>query len=209
MSIIHDALKKVQHTLDRNYGRNSKSAAHKASPVNILNETRTIRTPDARTDNPSPLPMKTFLWLGNTILICVGIILILTLKILDTEKTNGADRSPLVATRLQQRSQQMAGFQSQQTKSSAPSMAKAQTPKPAAAPKPVATAPKPAPAFTDELVLGGIMLMGDQHVALINDDVYALGDSVEGKEITQITLKEVTLRDKNGTLTILKTVNRR
>jgi hypothetical protein len=53
------------------------------------------------------------------------------------------------------------------------------------------------------------METGNERVALINDDVYALGDTVDGKKITSITLKEVTLQDKSGALTILKVFNRR
>jgi hypothetical protein len=57
--------------------------------------------------------------------------------------------------------------------------------------------------------LSGTMLMDNQRVALINEDIYVIGDSVDGKEIVEISLKEVTLKGKNGELSTLKVLNRK
>ena len=41
------------------------------------------------------------------------------------------------------------------------------------------------------IILNGVMLMDDRHVALINDDVYEVGDYINGKKIVNITLEQV------------------
>lgn len=53
------------------------------------------------------------------------------------------------------------------------------------------------------------MLMNKERVALINDDIYVLGDLINGQEIIEITLKDVTLRSADGTTRTLKSYNRR
>lgn len=44
----------------------------------------------------------------------------------------------------------------------------------------------------------GIMAMGSRHVALINNDIYEVGDTVEEKRIKLITKNEVTIVDDAG-----------
>lgn len=44
-----------------------------------------------------------------------------------------------------------------------------------------------------ELVLNGIMMMDDKRVALINDEIYQVGDFVQGRKVINITLKKVDL----------------
>lgn len=53
-----------------------------------------------------------------------------------------------------------------------------------------------------DLVLSGIMMNQNKMVALINNEIYELGDEIDGKKITKITLNQVELRDDKG-LTIL------
>ena len=66
----------------------------------------------------------------------------------------------------------------------------------------------PKTALTEEpaaepLVLNGIMLIEkDKTVALINDEIYHAGDSVQGKKITNITLEKVELSDGQETITL-------
>ena len=38
-------------------------------------------------------------------------------------------------------------------------------------------------------------MMGSKHVALINDEIYELGERINGMTITKITLKNVELYD--------------
>lgn len=53
-----------------------------------------------------------------------------------------------------------------------------------------------------ELELSGTMMMGDKQVALINGEIYELGEIVKGYQITSITLKNIELM-KDGKLTQL------
>lgn len=58
------------------------------------------------------------------------------------------------------------------------------------------------PLNPDSLVLSGIMMMGDGQAALINNNIYQIGDEVEGYEILEITLQAVKLRKNNETVFI-------
>ena len=61
----------------------------------------------------------------------------------------------------------------------------------------------PQPTEKNPLILSGTMMMGDKRVALINNEIYEVGESVEGKKIINITLEKVELLDGPNTL-ILK-----
>ncbi|MBU4332883.1 MAG: hypothetical protein KKD07_00400, partial [Candidatus Omnitrophica bacterium] len=54
------------------------------------------------------------------------------------------------------------------------------------------------------IVLSGALMAEDKRVALINNDVYEIGESIDEKIITNISLNEVELLDKNGVRTIIK-----
>jgi hypothetical protein len=56
------------------------------------------------------------------------------------------------------------------------------------------------------LVLNGTMMRGDHRVALINSNIYQIGDKVEEYEILEITLQAVKLR-KNNEIVFIKTRN--
>lgn len=55
--------------------------------------------------------------------------------------------------------------------------------------------PAERPYKTGELVLNGTSLIDGKRVALINDEIYEIGETVEGKEIIGISLNRVELRD--------------
>ena len=52
------------------------------------------------------------------------------------------------------------------------------------------------------LVVSGIITMGDRQVALINNQIYEVGDKIEGKEIISITERTVEIRDGKQTQTL-------
>ncbi len=56
------------------------------------------------------------------------------------------------------------------------------------------------------LVLNGIMDMGEEHLALINNQIFKTGDTVEGRTILSITTDKV-LIDDNGKIIELRTGN--
>jgi hypothetical protein len=54
------------------------------------------------------------------------------------------------------------------------------------------------------IILNGITSMGDKRVALINNEIYQVGETIEGKKITDISMEKVELVDSNGNVTTLK-----
>ncbi len=58
-----------------------------------------------------------------------------------------------------------------------------------------------------ELVLSGTSFVEDKRVALINDDIYEVGDIVEGYRVTSIEIKEVELQNLRGDNSIILRVN--
>jgi len=205
MSIIHDALKKVQASLDRKHGRHVPLAEER--PVAKAENIRTVYTPpisaqDRASASAASLSPKLVFFLGNAVLIALGIIIVLLLKLSDRSPQVKSTPSPLVQQRLNTARSVSQTVPVQPVATATPSQA-LQTP------APQKTAITPPPASEEYFELGGIMLMGEQRVALINGEAYELGEHVNGKRIVNITLKEVSLLDeKNGTVTTLKAKNR-
>lgn len=54
------------------------------------------------------------------------------------------------------------------------------------------------------LVLNGTLMADDKKAALINNELYELGESIGEKTINKISINEVELIDKNGNITVLK-----
>jgi len=52
------------------------------------------------------------------------------------------------------------------------------------------------------IVLNGIMLMGEKRVALINNKIYEVGDSIDGKEILSISPEMVKIKDGENIKTL-------
>lgn len=77
-------------------------------------------------------------------------------------------------------------------------------PKPRHTSAPKQTAMKPEDYPTDAIVLNGVTTMGDTRVALINNEIYRLGESIKGKTIINITMEKVELEDSNGNVTTLR-----
>lgn len=61
-----------------------------------------------------------------------------------------------------------------------------------------------APPRQKTLRLTGIMQLGDELFALINDEIRKEGDSIEGKKIERITVENVQFLDENGQILLLK-----
>jgi len=57
---------------------------------------------------------------------------------------------------------------------------------------------------SNDLVLNGTSLIDEKYAALINDEIYEVGDIINGKKITLIDLNKVELQD-NDTIITLKT----
>jgi len=48
----------------------------------------------------------------------------------------------------------------------------------------------------DEIVLQGIMIKDDKNVALINDEIYEVGETIKGKQILQIGVNSIQIKDR-------------
>ncbi len=55
-----------------------------------------------------------------------------------------------------------------------------------------------------DLVLSGTMMMEDKRVALINDEVYEVGDTINGNRIMSISLKKVEIMNPKGKTVTLR-----
>ena len=53
-----------------------------------------------------------------------------------------------------------------------------------------------------ELVLNGTSLIDGKRVALINDEIYQVGETINGKKITSINMNQIELRDDEKIITL-------
>ncbi len=72
-----------------------------------------------------------------------------------------------------------------------------QNPHPSAQPPPAASKPN-----SNELVLSGIMTMGDEQLALINNKIYKVGDYIGDRQVLSISVDKVEISDNGKTLTL-------
>jgi hypothetical protein len=84
-----------------------------------------------------------------------------------------------------------------------------QQPQPSVSPPPFSVAPTPdvknsPKPLTKNLNINGIMTMGDKNVALINNEIYEVGDMVNGMEIVVISLDRVQVLDQGKVRTFHK-----
>jgi MSHA biogenesis protein MshK len=76
-------------------------------------------------------------------------------------------------------------------------------PKPAK-PVPVPILTIPAPSSKSKLVINGIMDKGGKNVALINNEIYEVGETVNGMTITKISLETIEFVDSKGAVKVYK-----
>lgn len=169
MSIIHEALKKTQKSMDAAHlpEKPIQSAPIKRAPVketpHLERKVRVPHTPAASEANPFPWRL-------------VGMGSILSLFLV---ATIGA--SSLL--HFQPSFHAISAF----AKNAAPSN-QVRTEYAHNALQPISLA-------SSHLILNGTMLEGRHRVAVINDQIYQIGDSVENKKITGISIDQVTLQD--------------
>ena len=58
------------------------------------------------------------------------------------------------------------------------------------------------PAASSEIVLNGIMSMGDEQLALINNKIYKAGDYIGDKRVLSISAEKVEIFDKGNVITL-------
>ena len=178
MSIIHDALKKTQKNLNNitqhNISKNTEENSSKNNSMKILDETKIIAVKTPK--NHSAI-----------IIFCLIIITIVLVAstVISFLKTKSPSTSRKTASKITQEPT------SQSIKTTAKPSTKTS----------INTKPhQPG----QSLVLNGTLMANDKKAALINNELYEIGESIEGKTISNIFLNKVELLDKNGTTTILK-----
>ncbi len=180
MSIIHDALKKVQKSMEQNN-----------TPINPFKlqedivEVLPSLNPKKKKNN------STLLWISiiTSVLILFGFVLFIFSEI--------KSKNPKFLFSLNLNSIMRTQTHSSKTKitptpTSSPVKEAAQTP---TANTPIANAPPLSPSPT--LDLQGIMASSGQNIALINNSVYEEGAVIDGKKIIKINLNTITI-EYNG-----------
>ena len=213
----YDALKKVQASLSRKHRRPDSVDPveyHQASPESVESPKAFRPSQPSYQENLSSTSSsaKTIFFLINIILITFGIVIALLLKSLDSSSKPQAsfeNQQNIQAAQLRrgpmQQPQQQSLPPAQQT------VRLQQVQSIAAKPQPVAPAPTRTitPSKTKfSLALNGTMMMGDRRVALINGDIYEVGEMIDGLTVVGITLKQVNLVDKKGKTLVLSVKNR-
>ena len=63
---------------------------------------------------------------------------------------------------------------------------------------PTTTKPQVRRSFPPEIIVQGTMSTDQGHVALINDNIYEIGDKIIGMVITDISINDITVQTKDG-----------
>ncbi|MBI5150510.1 MAG: hypothetical protein HZA28_07055 [Candidatus Omnitrophica bacterium] len=204
MSIINEAIKKTQTirqiTSPAANNRPSPSPKTWAEPEPVLSVTHSISSPEPQPEAPARAKQKKWhiivLLEILFLLFIVGVLFILQPKFFSWMKPDGNFSLPNGSSRPQMNS--AAGSDKK---------IQPQQPPPALATAPAITpAAVLAPAINHKpnrnLVVNGIMMNNGKIAALINGEIYEVGHYVNGKKITNITLNDVILMDKDG-MTVL------
>jgi len=182
MSIIDDALKKAQSNLDKK---------NNLSPTSQEKQPAQPKTPAPQTSRPAvrPLPQrpsenessknKTILISILSLIVLAGALFFILNK---TSLKNSAFTKNIPVLKLINNSSK-------------------EKPAPSIKPK-----TKPLLRINydkNTMILNGTMTIDNKRVALINNNIYKVGDTVNGNEIIIITMERVELRDENGQITRL------
>jgi hypothetical protein len=191
MSIIHDALEKVQENLRKKSGSvaaiNSTPEDQKPAQDAAASPPPPTAVPGAPAVSPAKKNWDTVILLEILALcLVVGILFVFQPQIFRSLYRSKPVKSDHISLP-----------QSPQRPLSTPAAPSSISVRPAAT-QPVLMDPAGEP-----LILNGIMMLEkNKIVALINDEIYKSGDSVQGRKITNITLENVELSDGQETVTL-------
>lgn len=190
MSIINDALKKAQASLNK---RTYKDITKSYQKIETLNEKpknkpaplqpssavpQIKRRPESQQRNEEPQNMT--IWVGTSaITACIILTGLYYIIKPSAEQNTTVKISPIVVT------------QSTMEQTAQPIR-----------PQPPQRISRPFIPKQDNLILSGISIIAGRKVAIINDKIYELGESVKGRKIVDIRRKEVDLLENGKILTI-------
>ncbi|MCA9400341.1 MAG: hypothetical protein KC713_01845 [Candidatus Omnitrophica bacterium] len=199
MSIINDALKKAQKGIEKNAQKNAAShnpsdSPH-SSPINstdayahLVKDTRKHKyqpaaeqtKPQSAGDQTQPGVDRTAMMIISFFLVLMVVLVIIFWNIVKSNQDTGIIETRLnlsAADSLQAQPLPQAEALQESAHEEISTPVPRQNEIPAGEP----------------LILSGTMMMGNERVAIINDDVYEVGESIQGKKIINITLKKVDL----------------
>jgi hypothetical protein len=181
MSIIHEALKKVQSERSENTKtQNNITPTPKQAPADSIISSAALKTPAA--------VIKNF-WTINKLLWALLLVILLgftfyNLFAYNVRTTENAIASSAVAS------------------IKPPATANIASIHPSTTTVPIARTPMPPQAKKGELILSGVVEMDGKNFALINNEFYETGETVEGARITRITNDSIDILQKNKERTI-------
>ncbi len=178
MSIINDALKKAQTDLHLKKKKTPVTADDLAWTQRIEREITTAVSPrDCAPISNGKKSKRGHWWYALILLeICSFCAIVWILFILQPQAFNSSVRENAAP------------------KSGAPTTQPTPVPAQSSPPSsPQAKIPSTKRNFPDSLVLNGTMVVDNQRVALINDEIYEVGDYINGKKIVDISLEKVDL----------------
>ena len=186
MSIINDALKKVQANLKNNPSAISpvKPQPYEDAPKRTFTSTPslTVKTQTEKPVSPQPQSSELSFFILTVLILIIGVGIYLSINPPANmfQKTTPPQTIKEVIV---------------------PSPVAVAVPAPTVAPQQQATTNLP-PQGDQPLVLSGIALGGPQNTALINGRMYKVGDTVQGKTIVNITADNVELTEDGKTITL-------
>ena len=193
MSIIHDALKKVQEKTPHH------DQGVAAGPLDDLSGPDSSWQSPSATKPAAPLPRR-FIVLGVVLTIVVVVILVVLIRL--AQKTTAHPVHAAASPAVQAAAPKTSLIDAIKSAVAGPSAPATLTPIPGASSVNVSTkAQNPAPE-AGALHLEGIMVMNGKKVALLDGEVYEEGQAVDGKIIAEIAPDSITVMD-NGTKKII------
>lgn len=192
MSIINDALKKVQTDIEKKWPRSITTGYSKARRPNSREKAAKISSPSQDVTPPDYHPItKTFSLTPKKrphISLIIALVVTCGLALFSVIDQTALTFSPTPSISL-------------------PSLDMSQPPSPyevtISAPVPSAPFDSLSQVIPEGITIGGIVNMEDKNVALINDKIYEIGDTVDGMKIINITLDSVQMINKGETKTFM------
>lgn len=177
MSIINEALKKAQTDLHLKKKKMPVTADDLAWTQRIEREITTAVSPCNCASISGGKKSKSGYWYALVLLeICSFCAIVWILFILQPQIFNSSARENAAP------------------KSGTPSTQTSPVPTPSPLPSSLQTkTPSAKRSFPDSLILNGTMVVDNQRVALINGEIYEVGDYINGKKIVDISLEKVDL----------------
>ncbi|VAW12670.1 hypothetical protein MNBD_BACTEROID05-845 [hydrothermal vent metagenome] len=190
MSIIHDALKKAQTNLEKETGKSfsiTDDKLYQTESIETLSENISANNRPQEKPNSTKKILLTGIFI--TLLITTSIAIY---SLWSPNKNTSLSLPTIVQINSPEPIKPIKNVTDKIT-------ARPQTPKRVIR-KPISN--------NSQILINGTMLMGGKHVALINGEIYEVGETIQNQKITNITLKNVEITNSLGEVTTLSVRHR-